>query len=166
MSPVLARVLPVVLALAGVFPASAGAARLSTDDPATAACISEAATRFNVPEVALWLLLDVEAGTLGKVSKNTNGTYDIGPMQVNSIWLSKVARFGITEAMVRDNLCINIGVGTWIFAQELDRHKDLAKAIAYYHSPTPRHQRRYLGLVVGAIDRRVAALKRERLAAR
>lgn len=150
-----------VLVLLGAAVAPAHAARLDSDDPEEAKCIATAAASFRVPELALWVLRDVEAGTVGKVSSNTDGSYDIGPMQINSWWLSRLAKRGITEEMVLHNLCMNVAVGAWILAQELDRHKDLSKAIAHYHSPTPRHQKRYLGLVVGAIDKRLAALKRE-----
>lgn len=142
--------------------ATAQVATLAADDPAEATCIATAATHFRVPELALWVLRDVEAGTLGRVSANTDGSYDIGPMQINSWWLKHVARHGITEDMLLNNLCMNISVGAWILRQELDRHKDLSKAMAHYHSPTPRHQKRYLGLVVRAIDKRLAALKNER----
>lgn len=143
-------------------PTQAQAARLSSDDPAEAECIASAAASFRVPELALWVLRDVEAGTLGRVSSNTDGSYDIGPMQINSWWLRHLGKHGVTEDMLLNNLCMNIAVGAWILAQELQRHQDLSKAIAHYHSPTARHQKRYLGLVVGAIDKRLAALKRER----
>src|SRR5690606_32330610 len=71
------RIVPVLLAIAFLLPSTAAAAHRPNDDPATAACIREAAQRFQVPELALWVLLDVEAGKLGQVSTNTNGTYDI-----------------------------------------------------------------------------------------
>jgi|SRR5690625_228916 len=150
---------PLLLAL--FLPFTADAARLASDDEAKARCVSDAAFQFQVPELALWVLLDVEGGTLGEVSGNSNGSYDIGPMQINSWWLSRLAKRGITEDMILNNLCMNISVGAWILAQELDRHKDLVKAMAHYHSPTPHHQKRYLGLVVGAIDKRLGALQRE-----
>lgn len=140
---------------------SADAARLQSDADEMADCIQKASSRFNVPEIALWVILDVEGGTLGKVSPNKNGTYDIGPFQVNSWWLPRLASRGITEDMVLNNLCMNVSVGTWIFAQEFTRHRDLTKALAHYHSPTATHQRRYLGLIVNAIDRRISRLKME-----
>lgn len=162
------RTMSLFLALLLVWglPGQASAARLATDDAGRARCVSEAAARFQVPELALWVLLDVEAGTVGRVSGNTNGSYDIGPMQINSWWLGRLASRGITEDMILNNLCMNIAVGAWILAQELERHKDLVKAMAHYHSPTPHLQKRYLGLVVGAIDKRLGALKREGALAR
>ena len=141
--------------------ASANAAALPTDDPATAACIQRAVEGFGVPELPIWILLDVERGTLGKVSGNTNGSYDIGPMQINSTWLPRLAKLGVTEDQLLNDLCTNIFVGAWVFAHEYKRFKgDVGKAMAHYHSPTPKHQQRYLGLVQGAIKRRLRAMER------
>lgn len=147
---------------ASLAPNTADAARLSTDSDDRARCVTHAAQTFGVPELPIWVILDVEGGTVGKVSQNTNNTYDIGPMQINSIWLKHIAPFGITERQVKNDLCMNIYVGTWIFTKELERHKTLAKALAYYHSPTPKHQHRYLGLIQKAINRRLAKLQKEK----
>lgn len=141
--------------------AAVDASRLPSDPPDYAACVEEASARFRVPELAIWLLLDVEGGTVGRTTRNTNGTYDIGPMQVNSWWMKHIRPLNITEEMVLNNLCVNISVGTWILATELERHRDLTKALAHYHSPTPHLQKIYLDKVVRAIDRRLGALKRQ-----
>ena len=152
--------LPLLLILC-VAPVAADAARLRSDSPAIAECINRAAQNFQIPELPLWVILDVEGGTLGKVSQNTNKTYDIGPMQINSIWLKHLAPFGITEHALKNNLCVNIYVAAWIFTKELQRHGTLSKALAYYHSPTPKYQHRYLGRIQKAIDKRVSQLQRE-----
>lgn len=147
--------------------ATANTGRLATDPPDTAQCVTHAAQTFRVPELPLWALLDVEGGRVGAVSRNTNGSYDIGPMQINSTWLPTLGRSGISERMVRDNLCMNIYVGTWIFAKELQRHGgDMPKAFATYHSPTPRFQYRYLGLIQSALEKRVGRMKQEAALAR
>lgn len=141
--------------------APAHAYRLQSDREDYAQCVATAAKTFGIPELPIWVILDVEGGTVGRVSQNTNNTYDIGPMQINSIWLKHLAPFGISENDIKHNLCMNIYVGTWIYAKELQRHKTLAKAFAYYHSPTPKHQHRYLGLVQNAIDRRLQKFQKE-----
>lgn len=141
--------------------ASAQSARLRTDPEPVAQCIAQAAQAFRIPELPLWIILDVERGTLGRVSRNTNGTYDMGPMQINSIWLKRLAPYGITEHQVLNNLCMNIYVGAWIFTKELKEHGTLPKAIANYHSPTPKHQMRYLGLIQRALERRMARIRQE-----
>jgi len=151
------------LALSILLPSAAHAqsARLKSDPDDVALCIETAARSFNIPELPLWIILDVERGTLGKVSMNTNGTYDIGPMQINSIWLKRIAPYGITEHAVKNNLCMNVYVGAWIFTKELREHGTLTKAIAHYHSPTPKHQMRYLGLIQRALERRMARIRPE-----
>ena len=71
--------------------------RLNVSVPAKAdeamieGCLKAAAEVHHVPAGVLVLLLSVEAGRLGAVSQNANGTVDIGPMQVNDTWLSKIA---------------------------------------------------------------------------
>lgn len=150
---------------AAALAATAQAATLPSDDPATAACIRRAAEGFSVPELPLWIILDVERGTVGRVSGNTNGSYDIGPMQINSTWLPRLAKLGVSEHQVLNDLCTNIFVGAWVFAHEYKRFDgDVGRAIAHYHSPTARHQQRYLGLIQGAITRRMRAMARAGLA--
>lgn len=58
-------------------------------------------------------------------------------MQVNTVWQKKLAPYGITEPVLRDNGCLNVAVGTWILAQHLSKHPPW-KAIGAYHSLTPR----------------------------
>lgn len=159
------RITLLLAAALAFYAGTAHAARVSSDREDYAACVRASAQAFRVPELSIWLILDVERGTVGRVSQNKNGTYDIGPMQVNSIWLKKIAPYGISEPQLRDNLCMNIYVGTWIFAQELQRHGTLPKAFAYYHSPTARFQQRYLGLIQNALARRQARMQQDIAAA-
>lgn len=110
-------------------------------------CVAKAAQAFGVSETPLFLILDVERGTLGRTSQNKNGTYDMGPMQINSGWLKTLGRHGIKEHDVINNLCVNIYVGAWIYHQEYRKTGNVISAIQRYHSPTPKHQQRYIGLI-------------------
>jgi hypothetical protein len=119
--------------------------------PATIrACILSAAQLYREPPALLLIILNVEGGTLGAVSQNTNGTVDIGPMQVNQIWVPTVAAHwdaskDATFAALRDNFCANVEAGAWILRQGLDEaHGDLWGAVAYYHSHNPEYQQQYL----------------------
>lgn len=137
------------------------AAARAGDEADIQACIEQAAATFQVDALPLTLLRQVEAGTLGANSApNSNGSYDIGPMQINSSWLPRLARIGISEPMLRDDACINVHVAAWIYKQELRATGDPAMAMARYHSPTARHQARYLGLVRKAIQRKLVELGR------
>ena len=117
-------------------------------------CLQAAARLHHVSPAILIILLNVENGRLGAVSQNTNDTVDIGPMQVNSIWVRKIAsRWRATpEATyraLRDNLCANLEAGAWILRLGLDEaHGDLWEGVAFYHSHAPDHKRTYLALVL------------------
>ena len=117
-------------------------------------CLRAAARAHRVPASALVILLNVEGGSLGRVSRNTNDTVDIGPMQVNQIWVPQVAaRWHATPAetfrALRDNFCANVEAGAWILRRGLDEaHDDFWSGVGIYHSHDPEHQGRYLRAVL------------------
>lgn len=117
-------------------------------------CIEAAAHVYGVPPAILVVLLRVEGGSLGGVSPNTNGTVDIGPMQVNSIWVGQVAAHWNTSerraaAALRDNFCANVEAGTWILRQGLDEAGgNFWEGVGYYHSHDPDRKRIYLRSVL------------------
>lgn len=78
-----------------------------------------------------------EAGC-GKVATNTDGSVDIGCMQINSSHLSTLARFGIRYDMLRDNECQNIFVGTWILHSEIRSAPDLWTGVGNYNTGAGR----------------------------
>ena len=123
------------------------------------ACLTAAATAHRLPPAMLVILLKVEGGTLGRTSSNTNATSDIGPMQVNTIWVPKIAaRWNTTPAAayaaLRDNLCANLEAGAWILRQALDEARgDFWSGVGIYHSHTPTNKERYLRKVLDASRR-------------
>lgn len=132
-----------------------GAAHADAPTPATIeACICAAASVYHEPPAVLLILLNVEGGTLGAVSHNTNGTVDIGPMQVNQIWIPKLSLHWSADPQttydaLRDNFCANVEAGAWILRQGLDRaHGDFWGGVAYYHSFDPVYQNIYLHSVL------------------
>ena len=141
------------LIVAGMMAAAPARAEWTPETTYVRDCINAASRAHKVPAIVLVLLLRVEAGRLGAVSQNTNGTVDIGPMQVNNIWVHKIAlRWKATDdaayKALRDNLCANIEAGAWILRDGLDEaHGDLWQGVAYYHSHSPDHQKHYLGLM-------------------
>ena len=122
-------------------------------------CLTAAAAAHRLPPAMLVILLKVEGGTLGRTSPNTNDTSDIGPMQVNTIWVSKMAaRWRTTPAAacaaLRDNLCANLEAGAWILRQALDEARgDFWTGVGFYHSHNPTYKERYLRKVLDASRR-------------
>ena len=113
-------------------------------------CLLAAASAHRVPPAVLVILLNVEGGKLGRVSANTNGTVDIGPMQVNEIWLQELSRHwrapvGMTFLALRDNFCANAEAGAYILRKGLDEaHGDFWSGVGIYHSHDPGYKAAYL----------------------
>lgn len=134
----------------------------------TEGCVSFVANLYKVPPSALAGLRASEGGAVGRVSRNTDGSVDIGPFQVNSRWVEyfrALWRRGSTEAtaaLLRDNGCANALAAAAIFRMALDQaHGDVGEAVGYYNSPhnsalAARYRRHF-------IDAYRAALRRGRL---
>lgn len=131
------------------------------------ACLRAAGQAHRVDPALLVILLGVEGGSLGRTSRNTNGTEDIGPMQVNTIWVARIARRWNTtpEAAflaLRDNFCANVEAGAWILRLGMDEGGgDFWRGVSYYHSRTPEHRERYLRLVSDRAVRLMARAGRD-----
>lgn len=100
-------------------------------------CVVEAAQRYQVPGLLIYSVWRKEGGEVGKISKkNRNGTYDIGPMQINSSWLATLSKFNIDEERLTWDACSNIHVGAWILRSNYARYGDWTKAIISYNIGT------------------------------
>lgn len=111
--------------------------------PVTQECVIATADRFDLPILLLHTILKVEGGTVGEVSFNKNGTYDIGPMQINSIWLESFTPY-VSPSQILYNGCINLQIGAWILRSNINKAKgDFWKGVGNYHSATPHLHRKY-----------------------
>jgi hypothetical protein len=110
-------------------------------------CVQLAADRYGVPAALIHAILEVEGGRVGQAVANTNGTEDLGPMQINTVWLPRLSSYGITREQLQHDRCINILVGAWILADRLKTAKTMEGpaqrrlwwGIGAYHSKTPEH---------------------------
>ena len=163
------RLLLAVGLLAALPVATRAAATPSENERIIAGCINAAADVHRLPPAVLVILLNVEGGSLGRVSSNTNETVDIGPMQVNQIWIPQVAAHwratsADTYRALRDNFCANVEAGAWILRQGLDEaHGDFWQGVGYYHSHDPVHKATYLQAVLKQVLRLKAASDRQAL---
>nr|WP_223806428.1 lytic transglycosylase domain-containing protein [Novosphingobium sp. LASN5T] len=110
-------------------------------------------------EKTLWGLRDQEAGWIGAEVRNTNGSHDLGPLQVNSWWVPKIATLvGRSQIEVRAWLttdpCFNAGAARWIFLSALRSTGNYWNAVGVYHSPTGWRQQRYALSVGRHLQRR------------
>lgn len=110
-------------------------------------------------ERTLWGLRDQEGGWIGAAVANTNGSDDLGPLQVNSWWIPRIAALVRRPPeqvghWLRHDPCFNAEVARWIFVSALAESRDYWKAIGIYHSPTAWRQRRYAAHVAIKLRRR------------
>ena len=124
-----------------------------------ATCLLLAAETYNVPPAVLVGIHKVEGGKVGQaVGPNKNGSFDLGPMQINTIWIPELSDMwgvGKKEAYlrVRDDPCTNVEVAAWILRSHLDETGSLSRSIAHYHSRTKRFGYPYRRKVIKAMQR-------------
>ena len=111
-------------------------------------CVNAAAARYDVDAQLLWAIKKVESGNeiTPAIRHNKNGSQDFGPMQVNSIWLPQLKRYGITKQHLMKP-CTNIHVGAWILASRIQRF-GVIEGIGRYHSTTPHLKLAYIRRVL------------------
>ncbi len=111
----------------------------------TVACILHAAVIQNIPSVLIMGLLKTEGGVVGSWTTNTDGSHDLGPMQVNDrTWVARIAdmqfsgdREQTARYLIYDG-CYNVQVGAYIFGLYLEEaHGDYGVAVGYYNSHSP-----------------------------
>ena len=71
--------------------------------PLTVECVFDAARASGMPAAALFAILATEGGKTGEALSNRNGTWDLGPFQINTVHLDALAAMGISpDAVLRD----------------------------------------------------------------
>jgi hypothetical protein len=149
----------VALALVAGSAQSKATRRMATGEAEIATCIRRAASGRAWLEKTLWGLRDQEAGWIGAQIANRNGTHDLGPLQVNSWWVTRIApKIGREPADVRHWLthdaCFNVEAARWIFLTALASTGDYWSAVGIYHSPTKWRRQQYAADVAARLKKR------------
>ncbi|ODV41556.1 lytic transglycosylase [Cupriavidus sp. UYMMa02A] len=111
---------------------------------ARANCLNDAATFHRVDPVLLQSIAQHESGMKADaLNVNKDGSQDIGLMQINSIHLRRLARYGITRDQLFDP-CVNAYVGAWILRENIDRLGPTWKAVGAYNAASPDKQYAYV----------------------
>lgn len=127
--------------------AVSGGEGVYTSTPITKDCKSSISDKFKIPSVILDAYLLTEGAPSGHIRENSNKTWDIGPMQINSAnWEGFYNKFGVKPVQLRYNGCLNLMAGAYLIRERLDRAgegginswEDLFFTMASYHSYTPK----------------------------
>jgi soluble lytic murein transglycosylase-like protein len=118
-------------------------------------CIDDAAAFHRVSPQLVRAIAQHESGMRADaVNANSNGTEDLGLMQINSSWLPLLARFGIGRAELF-NACVNAYVGTWILASNIRRFGPTWKAVGAYNATSSAKQLTYANAIYRRLQRQV-----------
>ena len=114
-------------------------------------CIAKASKARGIPEPVLYALYQIEGGKVHSQNLNDNGSFDMGPFQINTINLELVRNeFGdVSRSEIAGDVCLNAEAAAFLVARHLERRKGyLYAAIGDYHSKTPEvrvlYQRKFL----------------------
>ncbi len=125
-------------------------------------CITEAAHDNGLHPLLVRAVLNVEGGRVSSVTRNSNGSYDLGLMQINTTWLPVLRRFHVKWQDLTDKPCVNIRVGSWILANKIKGEDDYWVGVGNYHSKTPTYNRRYRQRVYHELERLMSSAEQSR----
>lgn len=135
-----------------------GASFASVADAGLDRCFAEAADRYDVSAPLLKAIARVESSLnpTAVSPQNSDGSHDIGVMQVNSSWLPRLGReYGITRDDLLKDACLNVSVGAWILAHNFRLYGWDWRAIGAYNAGTADDReelrRRYAQRVYAAL---------------
>ena len=117
-------------------------------------CSIAAAQRFGLPPSVMLAVAQIEGGRPGQAARNTNGTYDLGPMQLNTAWLATLRPYGVDPRWALAGGCYPYQLAAWRIRGHLVRDRgDYWTRVANYHSRTPALNRPYRAEVMVSAGR-------------
>jgi len=136
------RFVSIVLLTAGVYLASCNA---------RADCFDDAAEYQQVNPLILRAIAWQESRNRPDAkNKNVNGSTDYGLMQVNSIHLPVLSRYGIGRDTLMEP-CKNVYIAAWHLRQKMNRYGNTWQAVGAYHSETPSLRDKYAKQIAGIL---------------
>lgn len=125
-----------------------------------AVCIKWAAERQSVPEEVLWAIRLQEGGRRGLVRTNSNNSYDVGVMQINSTHFKEFSeKWGVKSSWLTHSNCISIFAGAYILRRELNRTNDFWRGVGSYNSRTPSVNAVYQQKIRGILSRHKGSIR-------
>lgn len=110
-------------------------------------CIVPASEFHQVNPHILRAILRVESSLKpSTVTRNENGTLDVGMGGMNSIHFRELAKFGIAPEHLLD-ACVASFVAAWHLKKNVNKYGNTWFGVAAYHSTTPYFNQRYQALL-------------------
>jgi soluble lytic murein transglycosylase-like protein len=121
--------------------------------PANADCFDSAARYQHVNPMILRAIAWQESHYQPQaLRRNTNGSIDYGLMQINSIHLSALSKYGVSSATLMQP-CSSIYIAAWHLRQKMNKYGNTWAAVGAYHSETPALRDAYARQVAMILER-------------
>ena len=118
---------------------------------ATAFCFDEAARLYGVNPNLLRSIAKIESNyNPSAVNRNSNGSSDLGIMQINSSWIKTM---GLDYQELLKNPCYNVMTGAKILKKCVDKHGYTWEAIGCYNAVSPHVRVKYSWKVFNELSR-------------
>jgi soluble lytic murein transglycosylase-like protein len=112
--------------------------------------VSNSGHKYGISPKILWAIMKVESGYKRTIHKNADGSFDIGLMQINSLWINSLAKKGFKANLLDDKN--NINIAGFILKEYINKGYSLWQAVGLYHSSDKKLRAEYIKKVKRAID--------------
>ncbi|CAB3764320.1 lytic transglycosylase domain-containing protein [Paraburkholderia humisilvae] len=120
---------------------------------ANADCFDKAAAWQHVNPFVLRAIAWQESHYHGDARNlNTNGSVDYGLMQINTVHLPALSRYGIGKDALMSP-CKNVYIAAWLLRQQINTYGNTWTAVGSYHSATPALRDQYAHQIEGILRR-------------
>ena len=106
-----------------------------------------AGERYGIDPWLLYSIAKVESGLNPvAINKNRNGTMDMGIMQINTVHLPTLAKYGVTQSHLWEPET-NINIGAWVLSGCVKRNGYTTKALDCYNGDkTGKYSKKVLAM--------------------
>jgi soluble lytic murein transglycosylase-like protein len=94
--------------------------------------------------------MKVESEYKKRIHNNPNGSFDIGVMQINSLWIKSLANKGFKVDLLNDSN--NINIAGYILKENMNKGYSLWQSVGLYHSTDKRLRAVYIKRVKRALN--------------
>jgi Soluble lytic murein transglycosylase and related regulatory proteins (some contain LysM/invasin domains) len=111
--------------------------------PARADCWQLAGARYNIEPELLQAIAIVESnGNSQAVNKNSDGSLDVGLMQINSSHFEALRKYRISQKDLLNDPCQSVMTGAWILAGQIQQFGYTWDAVGAYNAGTANTPKR------------------------
>jgi soluble lytic murein transglycosylase-like protein len=112
--------------------------------------VSNASRKYSISPKIFWAIMKVESEYKKRIHNNPNGSFDVGVMQINSLWIKSLANKGFKVDLLNDSN--NINIAGYILKENMNKGYGLWQSVGLYHSSDKRLQAVYIKRVKRALN--------------